>query len=129
MDIFFFFMILIYSIFPIWIIMMIPQTLEKEIKVSRMKHAIPAVLLTLINISGIIYCWYFGKNPFMMEGTYLFLIPPLLLLLVVIVWNSGRREEKLIQMEIAEKEIEQVRFQKGTSNRQIITSSDDIEML
>lgn len=130
MDGFVFFIILAYSVFPIWILLMIPNVVEKEILISRIKHAIPAFLLTVINISVLIYYWYFEKLPFMKEGTYLFLIPPLFLLLVVIVWNAGRRQEKFIQMDLAGKEIEKVRFQKVAGSRHIIASTaDDVEML
>lgn len=127
---FVFFAILAYSVFPIWVLLMVPQVTEKQIQISRMKHAIPAFLLTLINISVLIYYWYFKKLPFIREGTYLFLIPPLFLLLVVIVWNAGRRQEKFIQMDLAGKEIEKVRFRKGAESRHVIASSiDDAEML
>lgn len=130
MNHFFIWIMLAYSIFPIWIIIMIPQATERQVVISRIKHAIPALLLTVMNISALIYYLRFQKIPFMIEGTYLYLIPPLFLLLVAIVWNAGRRTEKWIQMELAGREIERIRFQKGAKSRHVIASSiDDAEML
>lgn len=124
-------LLLIYGAIPFWIILQVFQTLNKRIRVNRIKHAIPALILAIINISGLCYYWCFGHIPFINWEDKTYLIPGLALLLVIIIWNSGRKQEKFIQMDITGEEIERVRFRKSSTNRQSLTisSEDEGEML
>lgn len=122
---------LFYALIPIFILISAFKTDNVQIRKNRICHAIPALVLTLINIGMFSYYFLTKKIFFISQDDFTFLIPGLLLLVTLIVWNAGRRYEKVIQMKITSEEIERVRFRKGDSSRQQITisSNDDEEML
>ncbi len=124
---------LIYALIPILIIFRIFKVVEKKIRFCRFLYAIPAILLTIVNVSIFVYHYFIAEFTLFDGNSYAFLIPALALLLVLIVYNSGRRQEKILRTELAGQEIENVRFRKGDSlrNQLVITSSesDEIEKL
>jgi len=116
---------LIYALIPIFILIRVPKTLDKKIKFCRFRYAIPALVLTIINVSCFIYAQFIGEFTLFEENPYAFLLPGLSLLLVLIVFNAGKRQEKILQASLTEREIEKVRFQKGSAKRkQIVISTD-----
>jgi len=124
-------MFLIYALLPVIIIINITKTDNKKIKKCRFIHSIPAIILTLINISYFIYDQFYKKITLFQEYNYAFLLPGLSLALVLIIYNSGRKKEKLIQTEIATEEIEKVRNVSSNNKRHdvILTQDEEIEKL
>ena len=124
-------LLLIYGAIPLWILLQVFQVENKRIRKNRIKYAIPSLILTIINITALGYYFCFKHIPFIRWDDNTYLIPGLALLLVIIIWNSGKKQEKFIQMDITGEEIERIRFKKGDSNRHSLTisSEDEDEML
>ena len=122
---------LIYNIIQLLIVLNIPKTDNKKIRKCRLLYGIPAIILTIINVVGFLYNQFYQKIDFFRENPLAFLIPGLSLLLVLIVYNSGKREEKMIQIEIASDEIDKVRNSRASQKRHslIFSKEEEIEKL
>ena len=124
-------MFLIYALIPVIIILNITRTDNKKIRKCRFIYGIPAIVLTIINVSLFIYNEFYKKLELFEENSLAFLLPGLSLLLVLIIYNSGRKEEKLIQTEITASEIEKVRNIRTVNKRHqvVLSREEEIEKL
>lgn len=122
---------LIYAIIPVLIVINIAKTDNKKIRKCRLLYAVPAIILTIVNVIGFLYNEFYQKINFFSENPYAFLLPGLSLLLVLIVYNSGKKQEKMIQIEIASNEIDKVRNSGASQKRHnvIFSKEDEIEKL
>lgn len=122
---------LIYALIPVLIAINITRTDNKRIKRCRLIYGIPAIILTIVNVSGFLWHNFYQKITLFQDNSLFFLVPGLSLSLVLIVYNSGKKQEKIIQTEIASSEIDRVR-NSGTSQKRhdvILSSDDEIEKL
>ena len=122
---------LIYALIPVLIAINITRTDNKRIKRCRLIYGIPAIILTIVNVSGFLWHNFYQKITLFQHNSLFFLVPGLSLSLVLIVYNSGKKQEKIIQTEIASSEIDKVR-NSGTSQKRhnvILSSDDEIEKL
>lgn len=120
-------MFLIYALIPVLIVLNIANTDNNKIKRCRLLYGVPAIILTMINIFVFIYDQFYKKVKFFDENSFTFLLPGLSLMLVLIVYNSGRRQEKIIQTEIASNEIERLRNNSVSSKRHdVVLSNEEI---
>lgn len=124
-------MFLIYALIPVIIVLNIFKTDNKKIRKCRFIYGIPAIILTIVNVSLFVYDQFYESLTIFEENSFMFLVPGLFLLLVLIIYNSGRREERIIQTEIASSEIEKVR-DVGKMNKRhnvILSHEEEIEKL
>lgn len=119
----------VYFIVPICIIFTIRGTADKKIKKCRIRYATPAIILTVLNIVGAIYLWQAEKLDLLKEPSSFF-IPGIILLFVIIIYNVGKKQERLLQTEIASVAIENARYAKSSSMTQsiIIDSRNEEEI-
>lgn len=114
---------LIYVFIPIFIIVNIFNTLEDEIKKIRFKYSIPSIITTIINIIILIYIIIVGKIPILEENPYLLFIPLILIIICMALYKAGKKQEKIIELNIASQEIESVRFKRSDIKRQNLSVS------
>ncbi len=123
---------LIYFIIPLIILIKIPVASNKKIKRNRILYAIPAAILTLLNIGYGIYLWQTDQWSILDEPSSLF-VPGVLLLFVIIISNIGKKKERILQSELASQAIEDARYAKPlTANMSLIVDSsanEEIEKL
>jgi len=124
-------MFLIYALIPVMIILNITKTDNKKIRKYRFIYGIPAIILTIFNVSLFIYNQFYKKITLFDENSFAFLLPGLSLLLVLIIYNSGRKQEKIIQTEIAATEIEKARNIRINNKRHnvVLSYEEEIEKL
>ena len=108
---------LIYALLPVIIVIRVPRTTDKRIKKCRLRYAIPAIILTTLNVAYFIYTQFIDEFHVFDESEYAFLLPGLSLALTLIVFNAGLREEKSIHKQLTGEEIEQIRFRKTSTSR------------
>lgn len=124
------FLFLLYALIPVLILLRIPRTVDKSILWCRFRYAAPAMILTVINVGCFLYHYLVKPLTIFKENPYAFLLPGLLLAVVLIIYNSGRKQEKLLQTEVTSREIERVRFKKSSDQAtNIIIQMDDVEQI
>lgn len=120
---------LIYAIIPIVIILQIPITMSKQIFWCRFYHALPAIVLTIINVVGFSYHNFVKPITVFQDNPYFFLVPGLMLAATLIIFNKGKKKERIIQTELTSQEIEKIRFNKNkTKQNQIVIELDEEEI-
>lgn len=116
------------AVIPVIIFFVSFNTLDKRIRNSRLKHAIPAFFTMFAN-GYLVYYQFFVKDvdemELVLEYPYLQLVPAALVLISFIFYKKGKGKEGFINADLISDSVEEIRFRKRRESTSVELSTSE----